>query len=205
MGAQTGLTDMDRTGLDRFYGELGISRFPCQIPFVSSKLPVTGCVGVADKAIRNKWDFYKDQLGDCQTGVISMGIFNSTYVQFERGQIYHSPHGVQAVYGDIYQLFAATNGMGTYGLPLTDESDIRDAEKGISSWQKAGYIRINTFEKGVIVWGPQKKAKALTNDQFAAGPHPLTSTSVKKTDDHIRATRPVKTTTELKQTQKRQP
>jgi astacin (peptidase family M12A) len=203
MGSSNALTQMDRDGLDKFYGEMGISRFPCQTPFVSSKLPVAGCIGVDDILIRNKWDFYKGQLGDCQSGVISMGILNTTYVQFERGQIYHSPHGVYAVYGDIYQLFAATNGMSKYGFPISDESDVKDAAKGMSSWQKAGYTRASNFEKGVIVWGPAKKARALTTEDFAAGPHPF-KRSV-EANENIRVARPAKTTTEIKPVRKIQP
>jgi hypothetical protein len=205
IGNRIMLTQMDKDGLDALYGGLGISRFPCQTPFVSSKLPVAGCIGVADNLIRNKWDYYRSQLGDCQTGVISLGIFNTTYVQLERGQIYHSPHGVFAIYGDIYQLFAATNGMGAYGFPLTDESDINDTNKGLASWVKAGYTRISTFEKGIIIWGPQKKARSLSNDQFAAGPHPLTGSSARELNDNIRITRPAKTSAELKPVNRLQP
>jgi hypothetical protein len=67
--------------------------------------------------------------------------------------------------------------MGSFGCPLRDEEDINDADKGIfASWNKAGYTRVSKFEKGVIVWGPQKKAKALTNEIFAEGPHPPKTT-----------------------------
>jgi hypothetical protein len=179
MGNRVALTKMDLDGLDKLYGGIGISRFPSQMPFVSAKVPIAGCIGVADNLIRAKWDVYKNALGDCQTAVISLGIFKTTYVQFEYGQIYHSPHGVFAVYGDIYQLFKAQNGMGNFGFPLRDEEDINDADKGIfASWNKAGYTRVSKFEKGVIIWGPQKKAKALTNEIFIEGPHPLSKTTV---------------------------
>ncbi len=205
MGNNTLLSQMDKDGLDKFYGEMGISRFPSQTPFVSSRLPVAGCVGVGDLLIRNKWDFYRSQLGDCQTGLIGMGLFNTTYVQFERGQIYNSPHGVHAIYGDIYQLFAANNGMGTYGIPLTDESDINDGSKGIASWLKAGYTRVSTFEKGIIAWGPAKKAKSLTKEEYVAGPHPLKKAITSdQNNSHIFS--PVKTTTtEIKPVQRVQP
>lgn len=179
MGNRIALTKMDMDGLDKLYGGIGISRFPSQTPFVSAKVPVAGCIGVADNLIRAKWDVYKNALGDCQTGVISMGIFNATYVQFEFGQIYHSSHGVSAVYGDIYQLFKAQNGLGNFGFPLRDEEDINDADKGIfASWNKAGYTRVSKFEKGVIIWGPQKKAKPLTNEIFTEGPHPITKATI---------------------------
>ena len=173
MGTQTALTQTDLNGLDELYRGIGISRFPCQVPFVSSKVPITGCVSVSDPAIRSKWDYYRGTLGDCQSGQLTLSLFGTNFVTYEHGQIYHSPHGTYAIYGDIYQLFASTNGIGGHGLPLTDESDIRDEAKGIGSWVKAGYTRFNKFEKGVIVWGPVKKAKALTLDQYAAGPHPL--------------------------------
>lgn len=171
MGNRTALTQMDLDGLDKLYGEIGISRFPSQIPFVSSKVPIAGCIGVADNLIKAKWNIYKNVLGDCQTGVISLGIFNTTYVDFDFGQIYHSPHGVSAIYGAIYELFKAENGMGKFGFPLRDEEDIKDSDKGLGSWNKAGYTRVSKFEKGVIIWGPQKKAKALTTEDFIEGPN----------------------------------
>ncbi len=178
IGNRATLTKMDLDGLDKLYGGIGISRFPSQMPFVSSKVPVAGCIGVADDLIRNKWDFYKNALGDCQSSVISLGIFNATYVQFDFGEIYHSTHGVYAVYGDIYQLFKAQNGMGKFGFPLSDEMNIDDADKGIfASWSKAGYTRVSKFEKGIIVWGPQKKANALTTEKFNEGPNPVAKTT----------------------------
>ena len=71
IGNRAALTKMDLDGLDKLYGSIGISRFPSQMLFVSSKVPVAGCIGVADNLIRNKWDFYKNVLGDCKSSVIS--------------------------------------------------------------------------------------------------------------------------------------
>ncbi len=201
-GTQTALTQTDLNGLDELYRGIGISRFPCQIPFVSSKVPISGCVGVSDDSIRAKWDFYRAQLGDCQSGQITLALFGTNYVTFEHGQVYHSPHGVKAVYGDIYQFFASTNGMGNYGLPLTDESDINDAAKGLGSWVRAGYTRFNKFEKGVIIWGPSKKAKALTLEQYTVGPNPLTRPAVKN-GDLIKVVTPSKTKIDQPVTPKR--
>ncbi|MBS1665436.1 MAG: hypothetical protein JST68_30620 [Bacteroidetes bacterium] len=180
MGVQAALTQTDLNGLDELYRGIGISRFPCQIPFVSARVPIQGCVGVSDDSIRAKWDYYRGALGDCQSGQVTLALFGTNYVTFEHGQVYHSPHGVHAIYGDIYQLFVSTNGMGGHGLPMTDESDINDAKKGLSSWVKAGYTRFNRFEKDVIVWGPVKKARVLTTEQFNAGPNPLASPVIRK-------------------------
>lgn len=162
MGAQTTLSKMDIAGLDEYYREIGISRFPSGIPFTYSKLPIAGCIGVADQQIKTKWIQYKKVLGNCQTGAISMGIFNTTYVQFDNGVIYHSPHGVFAVYGAIYQLFK-TIGTGKTGFPISDEEDI---SKDHYSQRIAGYTRVSKFEKGVIIWGPNKNALFQTNDVF---------------------------------------
>lgn len=178
MGTQTALTQLDLNGLDELYRGIGISRFPCQIPFVSSKVPISGCAGVSDPAIRAKWDYYKGILGDCESGQQTLALFGTNFVTYEHGQIYHSPHGTCAIYGDIYQLFASTGAMGTYGLPMTDESDIHDENKGLGSWVKAGYTRFNKFEKSVIIWGPQKKTRVLTPDQFAKEPHSLTAENI---------------------------
>jgi hypothetical protein len=167
MGNRTTLSKMDLDGLDAFYGAIGISRFPCNVPFISSKVPVAGCIGVADQLIRAKWDYYKEALGDCQTGVISMGIFGATYVQFERGVIYHSSHGVFAVYGNIYQLYKSQN----TGIPISDEEDINGTLNNVLlNWNKTGYTRVSKFEKYVIIWGPQKMATVLTNEKFLQGP-----------------------------------
>lgn len=188
MGSQSGLSQADLAGLDEFYRGIGVSRFPSQMPFVSSKVPVEGCVGVDDVDIRNKWDVYRDVLGDCTSNVIAMGIFNATHVQFQFGEIYHSAHGIAAVYGDIYQYYAGQGGLGKFGMPMSDEREIRDADQGIGSWNKAGYTRLSQFEKGVIIWGPHKPSVFHTNEVFAAGPHPMTKETATETVKHQRAT-----------------
>jgi hypothetical protein len=170
MGDQTTLSKMDLEGLEKLYGEIGVSRFPSKMPFTYSKIPIAGCIGVDDNLIKAKWEYYKDALGDCQTGVTVMGIFNSKYVQFERGMIYHTPSGVFVIYGHIYELY---NNKPTVrlGLPISDEEDINDESKGLlSSWKINGYTRISKFENGVIICGPKKNALALTNEKFAEGP-----------------------------------
>ncbi len=170
MGDQTTLSKMDIEGLEKLYGEIGVSRFPSRMPFTYSKIPIAGCIGVDDNLIKAKWEYYKDALGDCQTGVIGMGILNSKYVQFQRGIIYHTPRGIFVIYGYIYELY---NNKPTVrlGLPLSDEEDINDESKGLlSSWKINGYTRISKFESGVIVWGPKKNALALTNEKFGEGP-----------------------------------
>ncbi len=197
MGAQS-LTQQDINGLDEFYRGIGISRFPCQVPFVSSKVPIAGCIGIEDIQIRNKWDFYKDALGDCISNVIGMGIFNATYVQFQNGEIYHSAHGTAAVYGDIFQYYASQGKLGKFGIPLSDEQEIRDIDKGIASWNRAGYTRVSKFEKGMILWGPNKASTFYTIDAFAAGPHPMTKETVTETVKHQRVSNGTKTKAEIR-------
>jgi hypothetical protein len=178
INTKTTLSKMDLDGLDVLYRGIGISRFPSNTPFVSSKVPIAGCIGVSDNLIRAKWDYYKNALGDCRSKVTSLGIFNASYVDFEHGQIYHTARGVFAVYGVIFQLFKQQNGMGSFGLPVSDEEEIKDGDKNIfSSWSRAGYTRVSKFEKGIIVWGPTKGAKQLTNESFADGPNPVKQTT----------------------------
>jgi len=178
MNTKATLSKMDLDGLDALYRGLGISRFPSNTPFVSSKVPIAGCIGVSDNLIRAKWDYYKNTLGDCRSNVISLGIFNATFVEFEHGEIYHTTSGVFAIYGFIFQYFKPQNGIGNFGLPISDEEAINDADKNIFySWNRAGYTRVSKFEKSIIIWGPTKGAKQVTTESFAAGPHPLHQTS----------------------------
>lgn len=171
LGQRDALSKMDLDGLNQLYGEIGISRPPLGMPFIASNVPVAGCIGVDDNLIKAKWEYYKDALGDCETGIINLGVFASTSVQFQWGVIYHTPKGVFVIYGDIYQLYK-TNTTVNLGLPISDEEDINDESKGLlASWKLNGYRRISRFEKGAIVWGaPQKKTMTLSNEQFAEGP-----------------------------------
>ncbi|MEO7048810.1 MAG: M12 family metallopeptidase [Ferruginibacter sp.] len=171
IGNRASLSPMDIDGLDKLYSGIGISRSPCNIPFVSSKVPIAGCSGLTDNMIRAKWDYYRNVLGDCQTDASFNGSSYLLYAQFQNGVIYHTSLGVFAVYGDIYKLFKSQNAVAHFGFPLNDETDIKDAAKGpLGSWQKVGYTRISKFEKGVIIWGPGKGAKELSNEKFAEGP-----------------------------------
>lgn len=180
IGNRVGLTKMDLEGLDKLYAGIGISRFPCNVPFVSSKVPIAGCIGVSDNLIKAKWNYYRNVLGDCLSGVVSMRVFNTTYVEFEYGQVYHSPHGVFAVYGSIYQFFKTHNGLGTFGFPLSDEMAIDDREKQpLNSWNRSGYTRVSKFEKAVILWGPGTGSKQVTAEKFAEGPAPLESKTMR--------------------------
>jgi hypothetical protein len=179
IGNRISLTQKDLDGLDKLYAGIGISRFPCNIPFVSSKVPIAGCSGLTDNLIRAKWDYYKDVLGDCVSDASFNGSATMLYAQFEYGVIYHTSIGAFAVYGDIYKLFKAHNGVGNFGFPLNDEAAIKDADKGIGSWQKSGYTRVSRFEKGIIIWGSTKGAKELTNQAFAEGPNPILKQEIK--------------------------
>ena len=175
IGNRASLSPMDIDGLDKLYRGIGISRFPCNTPFVSSKVPIAGCSGLTDKLIRAKWDYYRNVLGDCQSDVSFNGNSNLLYAQFQYGVIYHISLGIFAVYGDIYQLFKSRNAVAHFGFPLSDEADIKDAAKGpLGSWQKAGYTRVSKFEKGIIIWGPGKGAKELSNEKFSEGPNEQT-------------------------------
>lgn len=167
-GTNSFLTKMDLDGLDAYYRGVGVSRFPSNTAFIPSNLPVAGCYGITDISLKNKWIGNKTALGSCVSGMISLGIFNTTYVQFEKGEIYHSPHGINVIYGNIYIYFKTHNGIGMTGLPLTDEEDVP-----ASALKASGYIRENKFEKGVIVWGPTKAAIFYTNESYGRSTNKL--------------------------------
>jgi len=161
LGNRVTLSKQDLDGLDQFYRGIGVSRFPSKQSFIASNVPVAGCLRVSDDLIKSKWNSYNKALGDCVTGVITLGISNSSYVQFQKGEIYHTPSGVFVVHGDIYLYFKSENGLGKFGLPVRDEEDLPN-----SNLSRSGYNRISKFEKGVIVWGPNKNATFYSNESY---------------------------------------
>lgn len=166
MGQRSTLSAADKAGLDEFYRGIGISRFPCGIPFESSHVPVAGCIGVNDNDIRSKWANNKSVLGDCTSGVTNLGISGGLFTTFQYGAIYKSPLGVYMVYGSIYAFFSKKGGLGQFGFPVSDEKDVTPAD---GLWSKFGYSRMSRFEKGVILWGSAGTV-FKTNEEFKKGP-----------------------------------
>ncbi|RAJ73728.1 astacin (peptidase family M12A) [Chitinophaga dinghuensis] len=159
-------TRMDLDGLDALYRGAGVSRAPYNHPFESANVPISGCIGVTDLSIVDKWKAYKGALGDCRSGLINLGILAANLVRFEHGAIYHSTHGVNVVYGDIYKHFVA-KGFVRFGFPTSDEEDIPVT---FSGWRRYGYTRVSKFEVRTIIWGPRVGTMDLLNADYVAGP-----------------------------------
>ncbi len=166
IGSRDALSKMDLDGLDALYREIGVSRFPCYTPFNAANVPISGCIGVTDRLIVDKWNTLRGALGDCTSGLIYIGNSGASMVQFEDGAIYHSARGIYAIYGNIHKLFK-TKGVAYFGFPISDEENIPGIFAG---WRGLGYTRVSKFENRTIIWGQTPGAKSMSNKDYATGP-----------------------------------